>query len=379
MKFLGKFWAGLCLAAVIGGAGTGAAHAQDIKIGAVFPLSGPNGSYGDIFMSGSNLAVKHINADHILDGKLAISYEDSQGTPQRGVVGMNKLVTVEKVPFVLSSFTGVLKATAPIAQRTQTPILNGSGIGPDLAELGSYFWSVIPYANQEIEAMIPYLVKKRNLKRFVLVYIDDSLGQALRKQMEESLPKMGGELVSAMSIPATLQQFSSIAAKIRSANPDVVYIASWGAQQLQIVKQLRDNGVTQQLASYSAFAIPEMDSLPEARGTLATAQYINLDAQDPITKRFVADYRAAHGKTPPVYSTNYYNGVRLFALLAAQLQKKGKPITGANLLEQRNETKTFDLVGGPLTFETGGKLIAPIQVKENDGAGGKIIAVIPAQ
>jgi ABC-type branched-subunit amino acid transport system substrate-binding protein len=256
--------------------------------------------------------------------------------------------------------------------------LNGSGIGPDLASLGNYFWSVIPSADYEVQVMLPYLVKERNLKRFVLLYIDDTLGQALRKQMETTLPTIGGTLVEAMSVPAALQQFSSIAAKIREAKPDVVYIASWGAQQLQIAKQLRDNGVTQQLASYSAFSLPEIDKLPEAKGTLSTAQYVDLESKDPVTKRFVNDYKTKYGKAPTAFSINYYNGVRLFGILASELQKKGKPITGENLLAQRNEMKTFDLVGGKVTFQPNGKFVSPIQISENDGKGGKLVAVVPA-
>lgn len=357
-----------------------AVQAEDIQIGANFPLSGPQGSYGDIFMSGSNLAVEHINADKLLAGKLSIKYEDSQGTPQRGVIGMNKLVNVDKVPYVLSSFTGVLKATAPIGARTKTPILNGSGIAPDLADLGPYFWSVIPLANFEVQAMLPYLVKERKFKRFVLLYIDETVGQAVRKQMETTLPTVGGELVEALSIPATLQQFSGIAAKVREAKPDVVYIASWGAQQVQIVKQLRDNGVTQQLASFSAFALPELETLPEARGAIYTTQSVNWASTDPVTKRYVNGFKAKNGgKMPTVYSANFYNAVRLFALLAADLQKNGKPITGENLLAQRLETKAFDMVGGRFVFQANGTVATPIQVNEYDGKSSQMISVLPAQ
>ncbi len=32
-------------------------YAQDVKIGALFPMSGLNATYGDIFGSGANLAV----------------------------------------------------------------------------------------------------------------------------------------------------------------------------------------------------------------------------------------------------------------------------------------------------------------------------------
>lgn len=65
---------------------TTTSYAQDVTIGALFSLSGPNAPYGDIFSSGANLAAEHINADNLLNGKLTIQYEDSQGLPQQGLI-----------------------------------------------------------------------------------------------------------------------------------------------------------------------------------------------------------------------------------------------------------------------------------------------------
>ena len=350
-------------------------RAQDVTIGALFPMSGLNAMYGDIFSSGANLAADHINADKLLGGKLSIQYEDSQALPQQGVIGMNKLVNVHKVPYVLSAFTGVSKAISAVAGRTKTVAVNGGGVGPDLAELGPYFWNTIVLANYEVRAIIPYMVKERNLKRFVLVYIDDPLGQSILKEIQTILPAAGGQLVESLSVPASAQQFSGIAARVRAANPDAVYIASYGSQQLQIIKQFRDNGIKQQLASYSAFSVPEVNTLPEALGSLYTTQVIDWNSNDPVTKRFVDGYKSKYNKMPTAYIANYYNAVRVFALLAQQLQKKGKPVTGENLLAQRIETKTFDLVGGKVTFNENGTVLMPIQVSEVDGKGGKTLSV----
>lgn len=350
------------------------AQAEDVTIGALFPLSGLNASYGDIFGSGANLAADHANADNLLGGKLSIQYEDSQALPQQGVIGMNKLVNVQKVPYVLSAFTGVSKAVSTIATRTRTVAVNGGGVGPDLAELGSYFWNIIPLANYEVRAIIPYLVNERKLKRFVLVYVDDPLGQAIRKEMEAALPPAGAQLMESMSVPATAQQFGGIAARVRAANPDAIYIASYGAQQSQIVKQFRDNGLKQQFASYTAFSIPEINALPEAAGSLYTSQNIDWAAKEPVTSRFVNDYKKKYNKMPTAYIANYYNAVRLFALLGQQLHKKGLPITGENLLKQRIETKVFDLVGGKVTISENGTITMPMQINEIDGKGGKVVS-----
>jgi ABC-type branched-subunit amino acid transport system substrate-binding protein len=350
--------------------------AANLTIGALFPMSGPNATYGDVFGSGVNLAVEHINQDKMIDGVLSVQYEDSQALPQQGVIGMNKLVNVAKVPYVLSAFTGVSKAISTTATRTKTVAVNGGGVGPDLAELGPYFWNIIPLASDEVRAVLPYLVKERGMKRFVLVYVDDPLGAGIRKELTDTLPKVGGELIEALSVPATAQQFSGIAARVRSANPDVIYIASYGAQQSQIVKQFRDNGIKQQLVSYTAFSVPEINALPEAKGALYTSQNIDWNSQDPVTKRFVDDYRKKYNKMPTAYIANYYNAVRLFGLLAHELEQQGKPVTGENLLAQRLQDKSFELVGGQVTFTENGTVISPMQINEINGAGGKVVSVV---
>ncbi|MBE97376.1 ABC transporter substrate-binding protein [Marinobacter sp.] len=355
---------------------TSAALADDISIGAVFPLSGPNATYGDIFMSGADLAAEHVNEDGLLSGDLNILYEDSQALPQQGVVAMNKLVNVEGVPYTLSAFTGVSKAISTLAQRSQTVAVNGGGVGPDLAKLGDYFWNVIPLANNEVGALARYAVNDLGHKRFTLVYVDDPLGESILNELEKTLPPLGAELVESHSIAASAQQFSGVAARVRSDNPDVVYVASYGSQQLQIVKQLRDNGVKAQIASYSAFSVPELQEQEEAQGALFTTQSIEWDSNDSVTKRFVDDYRAEHDKNPTSYIANYYNAVRVFALLAQALEAQGKEITGANLLAQRKATATFKLVGGEVSFQENGTLLAPIQVLEVDGSGsGKVVSV----
>ncbi len=351
------------------------AFAKDFVIGAAFPLSGANAEYGQVFSSAVNLAVEHINADKKLSGKLSAVYEDSQALPAQGVIAANKLINVNKVPFVLSAFTGVSKAIAPISARTKTVMVNGGGVGPDLAMLGDYFWNTIPLANFEVTAMAPYLVKEKGYKRIALIYVDDPLGQAILKDLTKEVKAAGGDVVGSFSIPTTAQQFSGVAARVRDTKPDAVYIATYGNQQVQLVKQLRDNGVSQPLASYSAMSLPSILKLPEAKGLVYTSQQVTLDKNDPLTKRVEEDYKKKYSKEPNMYVLNYYNAVLTFADLAAALEKAGKPVTGENLLAQRKATKTFQFVGAKVSFAADGTVKSPIQINEIVGDGtSKLIA-----
>ena len=375
MKFqprLGKLVALLGIFSAINLLPFSMASAQEIKIGANLPMSGPNAEYGDLFSSAANIAIEHANADKMLSKKLLMVIEDSQATPQQGVVAMNKLVSVDKVPFVLSAFTGVSKAIAPVGDKAKVISVNGGGIGPDLAELGDYFWNVIPLVNLEIQAFAPYLVTERGFKKIALIYVDDPAGEAIKKELDAAIPKLGGTIVTALQVPRASQQFSGIAAKVREAQPDLVFIASFGAQQAQIAKQLRDNGVTQQLASYSAFSVPTVLQLPEAKGSLFPTQSVNWSA-DAISQRLAKDWKAKKGKEPNAYVANYYNAVMVFVKLAQALEKAGLPITGENLLKQRKASGSFDVVGGKMTFLANGSVSMPFQINEIENGSAKIL------
>src|SRR5690606_33194086 len=136
-----------------------AANAQSYSLGTLFPMSGANAEAGGIYTNAVKLALKHIDDDKWLKGKIDVKSVDSQGTPQGGAVGMSRLVNVEKVPYALVGFTGVSKAAAPIGDRGKVMMVNGGAVGPDLATLSKYFWNIIPLANQEVKYLIPWLGK----------------------------------------------------------------------------------------------------------------------------------------------------------------------------------------------------------------------------
>lgn len=341
-------------------------------MGTLFPMAGPNAEYGRIFTQGASLALDHIAADKMLQRPIVLKAEDSQGTPQGGVTGMTKLLNVEHADYVLIGFTGVSKAAAPIAARARVVTVNGGGVGPDLAGLSPYFWNVIPLANLEVRALVPFM-KTKGVKRVAAIYVDDPAGNAILAELKKGMAGIGGEVVGAFSVPPTAQNFASVAAKVRESKPDAVYFASYGAQQSQIIKQLRDNGVSEQIYTYSAANIPSVANLPAAEGLIFTTQTSAFGSTDPVTERFVKDWRAKYNADPTVYNQNYYNAARLFGLLAQGLEKAGKKVDGDNLRAELLSVRKFPLVGGEATFNEDGTMNMTIQI--NEYKGGKLVKI----
>lgn len=336
-------------------------------MGTLFPMSGPNAEYGEAFTRGAQLALGHIAADTMLRRPIRLQAEDSQALPQPSVVGMNKLVSVDRAVWVLVSWTATAKAVAPIGDRARVIMINGGAVGPDLAGLSPYFWNVIALAHLEVPVMLQYLTQRRNVRRVALIYVDDPLGEAILGELRTQLPRVNAELVGSFSIPRAAQQFGPVAARVRQTRPDAIYIASFGAQQSQIIKGLRDNGVTQIICSYSAFSIDSVRQLPEAEGALFTTQKLDFDAGDPVTRRFATDFRARYNAAPVAYHANYYNGAYLFGLLAKQVEQAGGQVNGESLRAAMLATRSFDLVGGRGTFDEQGNLMTQMQVNEIRG------------
>ncbi|MGR3559816.1 MAG: ABC transporter substrate-binding protein, partial [Pseudooceanicola nanhaiensis] len=87
-------------------------------------------------------------------------------------------------------------------------------------------------------------------------------------------------------------------------------------------------------------------------------------------------FKAKYDRDPTAYNVNYYNATLLYGLLAAALEAEGKEVTGENLLAKRLEMKTFDLVGGTVSFQDNGTLLSPIEVKQAKGGATETLTTV---
>lgn len=346
------------------------AQQSPYKVGALLAMSGPNAFEGQTRLEGIELALEHLKADGKLKRGIELTVEDSQGTPVGGATAVTKLINVSQSQFLLTQFTGVSKAAAPIAERAKITLANVGGLSPDLAALTPYFWNVNPLATKEVQQMLPFLAEKK-LARMVIIYVDDPFGGGMRAWLEKNLPGNGGELVEGFSVPGNTQQFSAIAAKVRSLKPDAVFIASYGAQQAQIIKQLRDNGVDAQLLSYSGTVNNFVQTLPEAEGLVFGMP--SPTSSDAVTTRFREDFIKKFNKKPAYMQQNSYNGILLFATLAARLDEAGTAVDGDSLNKELQSVKSFDLVGGKGEIDQQFVMDLPVQI--STFRSGEIVAV----
>ncbi len=117
-------------------------ESEEIKIGAVLPLTGDGAKYGQSAKSGLDLAVEEINANGGIKGKfINVIYEDTKMEPKEGTSAVLKLLTIEKVPAIIGAMaSSVTLAIAPIAEENKVVLLSPVSSSPLITDAGDYIF-----------------------------------------------------------------------------------------------------------------------------------------------------------------------------------------------------------------------------------------------
>ena len=144
--------------AVLWAGGAFAQQEEPFRFGALMPTTGPEAGYGLDFVKTYEMAVKDINDKGGVAGRpLEMIVLDTQAKPELAISGANKLIDVDKVGVIITAWSSVVKAVAPIANRTATLELNMGANSPDIAHLGDYVYTVFPLAEVDVTALAKYI------------------------------------------------------------------------------------------------------------------------------------------------------------------------------------------------------------------------------
>ena len=219
------------------------------------------------------MAVKDINDKGGVNGHpLEMLVLDTQAKPEIAINAANKLIEVDKVPLIITAWSSVVKAVAPIGNRTKTLELNMGANSPDIANLGDYVYTVFPLAEVDVTALAKYTTEKLGKKRAAVLYINNDTGIGGAKIYRDVFTAAGGEVVAFEGYDPKATDFTGVLLKARVGNPDVVHIH--GLSELpQVIAQMRQLGMQQQITSYSAGYNPKLLSQlgPAAEGLIVTS------------------------------------------------------------------------------------------------------------
>jgi branched-chain amino acid transport system substrate-binding protein len=164
-------------------------------VGCLLPLTGPFAIYGEEVLNGIQLGAGMFDESE-QDPALELVIRDTKGEPEDAVSGLEDLVINEKVMAIigpLSSRTAV--AVAKRAQELGVPIIaltQREGITKE----GEMVFRNFLMPSQEVNRLVDSAVNERGMKRFCILYPDNSYGRFLMNLFWDRVEELGGTVTA---------------------------------------------------------------------------------------------------------------------------------------------------------------------------------------
>ena len=324
---------------------------KTLHLGAVLPLTGPGAEYGVYQGNGLKLAVEQIQQAG--GPKIDLTVLDHKsGDPQAGAAAARQL-GIAGVGAVVASYIAAFGSMVPAIKRYEMLTLDGGGGTGDAFQGLPYF-----YGTRALTPDDPFIgtykyvaQKKPEWKKVALVIWDAGAAvyNPVRTKLKAIVESNGMQLVSFNLAKVGATDFSSIIAKLKAADPDVVQLSIWGPDPGYFAKQAAAAGLRAQLigCEYTPTAVKVAQSAYDN-------YWFGMDIFDfqnppnPLSKFFVDTYTAKYGQPPTMfYSPNYFETTLAFWDLARRVAKAGGDINkGSDLEKQLLANPTFASVYG---------------------------------
>ncbi|MGB3278198.1 MAG: ABC transporter substrate-binding protein [Pseudorhodobacter sp.] len=298
---------------------SGAASAEDVKLGVLFGYTGPIESLTGNMTSGVEAAVNEVNASgKFMDGAtVSIAKGDSTCIDSAAATSAaERLITAEGVKGIVggdcSGVTGAVLQN--VARPNGIVMISPSATSPALttAEDDGLFFRTSPSDAREGEVMADILVE-HGVKSIALTYTNNDYGKGLADAIAASFEKVGGKVTINASHEDGKADYSAEVAALASAGGDLLVVAGYLDQGGKgIIQASLDSG------AFDKFGLPGGmvgDNLPIAIGPALDGSYGQVAQSDSQGAETMTEMAKAAGfdATSP-YTMESYDAAALIML-----------------------------------------------------------------
>lgn len=349
-------------------AGCKKASTNEILVGEFASLTGKEATFGTSSHEGTQLAVEQQNAaGGVLGKQISLLTEDNQSKAGESANAVNKLIARDNVVAILGEVASSRSLeAAPICQQNHIPMISPASTNPAVTATGDYIFRVCfidPFQGTVMANFAKKTLKEDNVAIFTDVQSDYSKG--LAKYFEEGFVKNGGKIAVKLDYNGGDKDFKGQLTSIKAANPDGVFVPGYYTDVALICVQARQLGLNVPLYGGDGW---ESEKLLEIGRDSVEGNYFSThyhpDAENPVTHKFVEDYRKRWGgKTPDGLAACGYDS----GLVLADAIKRAGSTDPQKLRDAIAATKNFPGATGNISIDAQRNASKPaviLQVKD---------------
>lgn len=224
----------------------GGGESASPKIGFMGPMSGDYANYGVLSNNSAMLAVEQFNAKGGFGGKLPVVLvtEDSEGRVEKGLSSIEKLSSSDKIVGLIGPvLTGTSFAVGERVQNEGIVMISPSATHADITNIGDYVFRTVVSDGLQGEVAGHYFYDKLGYRTIGVLYAKNDYSQGLYEGMSAAFEAAGGKVTIAEAFNVGDKDFKTQLTRIRSANPQAIYIPNYTAEMAQILEQASQLGM----------------------------------------------------------------------------------------------------------------------------------------
>lgn len=235
--------------------------AESVKIGVLYPLTGPVAQVGKDAVAAVRTAIDIINNSHDIDmplakdkglsglggAKITIVVGDHGGKPDIGISETERMINFDKVHAMFGAYySSVTGAASQVAERAGIPWVNGESTSPKLTKRGfKYFFRVTPHDGEFTQLMFEFMndFNSKNggiLKTIGIIHEDTLWGSDSGGTQNKMAKEQGYEVVEKISYKAKTTTLSSEVQRLKAKNPDVLLPSSYTSDALLFLNTAKE-------------------------------------------------------------------------------------------------------------------------------------------
>jgi len=326
-----------------------------IRIGGLFPTSGPGAYFGAQDKQGIDLAVEQLNKTGINGVKLEVKYEDSACSPLPATQAAKRLIEQYKPHVIVGEeCSDATLAVMPVVEQAKVPLLNAGSSSIKITDPGNaWTFRIMPNEVMQGVDIATNAYKRLNAKTAVLLYENTNAGIGNAKVFGETFKSLGGEILADIGFGRDVNDFTAIATRVAGLGKvDVIPTYTLEGQGLRITQALAQAGVTKggggssiQLGTiWLPFGF-ERKAGKAALGYIRIVQFDPADQRD-VVKNFVQTFKAKYNQDPTHINAHAFDQI----LVIADAIRRGAT-DAQSIRDTMATTKNFFGVTGSVEFD----------------------------
>ncbi|HEY6862628.1 MAG TPA: ABC transporter substrate-binding protein [Burkholderiales bacterium] len=344
-----------------------------IRLGLMTVKTGPLAS-GGIDMERALVHYLKERNNTLVGRKVDLFVGDSGGVPAQARTKIQELVERDKIQLMIGPLATAEALAADDYIRQQHLLTLSVAAADDMTQRkpNPWFTRGTSTASQCAHPMADYCYKTLGYRRMVLIADDIAYGHEMCAGFQRVFEELGGKVVQKTFPPLTVPDYGTYLAQLNQ-KADAIYLGFAGSNGFRYLRQFNEyglNGKIKVVGGMTALDEAVLRNMGDEALGILTACWYSAEIDNPINKKFAADFRKEWKYDPGFYAAATYTEA---AVLEATLKRINGRIEDKEGFMKAVRGIKVDTCRGPVSFDKYGNVVGNVYIRKVARKEGRLV------